>query len=73
MRTKKRKRLYRTRVAMPEPTVINQQWSMDFVSDQLISGRRFCVLNVTDKFNRELVGQLVAFSISGERVARFLS
>ena len=46
---------------------------MDFVSDQLINGRRFRVLNVTDNFNRELVGQLVAFSISGDRVARFLS
>ena len=32
-RTKKRKRLYRTRVELPEPTEINQQWSMDFVSD----------------------------------------
>ena len=73
VRTKKRKRLYRTRVEMPEPTAINQQWSMDFVSDQLINGRRFRVLNVTDNFNRELVGQLVAFSISGDRVARFLS
>ena len=31
------------------------------------------MLNITDNFNRELVGQLVAFSISGERVARFLS
>lgn len=48
-------------------------WAMDFVADQLINGRRFRVLNVTDNFNRELVGQLVAFSISGERVARFLS
>jgi len=73
VRTKKRKWLYRTRVELPEPTAIYQQWSMDFVADQLINGRRFRVLNVTDNFNRELVGQLVAFSISGERVARFLS
>ena len=73
MRTKKRKRLYRTRVELSEPTAINRQWAMDFVADQLINGRRFRVLNVPDNFNRELVGQLVAFSISGERVARFLS
>ena len=73
VRTKKQKRLCRTRVELPEPTEINQQWSMDFVSDQLINGRRFHVLNVTNNFNRELVGQLVAFSISGERVARFFS
>ena len=72
VRTKKRKRLYRTRVELPEPTAINQQWSMDFVADQLINRRRFRVLNITDNYNRELVGQLVAFSISDKRVARFL-
>ena len=72
VRTKKRKRLYRTRVELPGLTTINQQWSMDFVSDQLINGRRFCVLNVTDNFNRELVSQRVVFSISGGRIARFL-
>ena len=44
-----------------------------FVLDQPINARRFRVLNVTDNFNRELFGQLDAFSISGERVARFLS
>ena len=60
-------------VELPGPTTINQQWSMDFVSGQFINGRRFRVLNVTDNVNRKLVGQLVAFSISGERVARFLS
>jgi putative transposase len=58
---------------LPEPTTINQQRSTDFVADQLINGRRFRMLNVTDNFNRELVGQLVAFSISGERVARLTS
>ena len=73
VRTKKRKRLYSTRVELPELTAINQQWSMDIVADQLINGRRFRVLNVTDNFNRELVGRLVAFSISGERVYRFIS
>ena len=46
---------------------------MDFVYDQLASGRRFRVLNVIDDFNRELIGQLTAFSISGLQVARFLS
>tara|TARA_R110000850_G_scaffold52732_4_gene127117 strand:+ start:580 stop:897 length:318 start_codon:yes stop_codon:yes gene_type:complete len=46
---------------------------MDFVSDQLAKGRRFRVLNVVDDFFREIVGQLVAVSISGRQVARFLS
>ena len=46
---------------------------MDFVSDQLSNGRRFRVLNVVDDFSREMVGQLVAVSITGSQVARFLS
>lgn len=46
---------------------------MDFVSDQLANGRRYRVLNVVDGFSREMVGQLVAVSISGRQVARFLS
>lgn len=45
---------------------------MDFVHDQLACGRRFRVLNVVDNYSRECVGQLAAFSISGQRVARFL-
>lgn len=72
VRTKKRKKLQRPRVIMPAASRLNERWSMDFVSDQLSNGRRFRVLNIIDEFNRELVGQLVSISISGERVARFL-
>jgi putative transposase len=43
---------------------------MDFVSDQLATGRRLRVLNVVDDYTRECVLQVVDFSISGERVAR---
>lgn len=45
---------------------------MDFVSDQLSSGRRFRVLNIVDDYSREMVGQLVSVSITGNQVARFL-
>ncbi len=45
---------------------------MDFVSDQLSGGRRFRVLNVVDDYSREMVGQLISTSISGQQVARFL-
>ena len=45
---------------------------MDFVSDQLATGRRFRIFNLVDDFTRESVGQIVDFSISGERVARYL-
>lgn len=73
VRTKKRKKLVRPRVPMEVPTAVNQRWSMDFVSDQLASGRRFRVLNVVDDFSREIIGQLVAVSISGPQVARYLT
>jgi putative transposase len=46
--------------------------SMDFVSDQLASGRRFRVLNIVDDFSRECVGQLIEISIGGRPVARHL-
>ena len=73
VRTKKRKKLTRPRQPIEVPSAPNQRWSMDFVSDQLSSGRRFRVLNVVDDFSREMVGQLVSVSISGRQVARFLS
>jgi len=73
VRTKKRKKLVRPRVPMVVPVKANERWSLDFVSDQLACGRRFRILNIVDDFSRESIGQLVDFSISGLRVARFLS
>jgi putative transposase len=45
---------------------------MDFVSDQLMDGRRFRCLTVVDDCTRECKGILVDFSIGGQRVTRFL-
>lgn len=73
VRTKKRKKRIRPRQPMVTPIAKDIRWSMDFVSDQLVNGRRFRVLNVIDDHSREMIGQLTAFSISGQRVARFLS
>lgn len=72
VRTKKRKKLIRSRLPMDLPSAVNERWSMDFVSDQLSTGRRFRVLNIVDDYTRELVGQLVSVSITGARVSRFL-
>ena len=73
VRRKRRKRLAaRDRVPMPVPDAMNQRWSMDFVSDQLATGRRFRILNIVDDYTRECVGQIVDFSLSGERVSRLL-
>jgi putative transposase len=72
VRTKKRKKLQRPRLPMEVPLNVNERWSMDFVSDQLSNGRRFRVLNIVDDYSREMVGQLVSVSITGNQVARFL-
>ena len=72
VRAKRRRRLWRPRVRMAMPTRPNERWSIDFMSDQLASGRRFRILNVVDDFSRLCVGQLVATSITGARLALFL-
>ena len=73
VRTKRRKKLIRPRIPMSVPMAANERWSLDFVSDQLASGRRFRILNVVDDHTRECIGQLTDISISGQRMARFLS
>jgi len=73
VRTKRRrKKLTRPRVPIPEALGPDERWSVDFVSDQLASGRRFRVLNVVDDYSRECLGQIVDASISGARLGRFL-
>ncbi len=72
MRRKRRKRLDIPRIPMLVPSAVNERWSVDFVSDQLASGRRFRVFNVVDDFSRECVLQIVDFSISGQRLANEL-
>ena len=38
---KKKKRASHLRIVLPPPTSLNERWSMDFVTDNLINGRRF--------------------------------
>lgn len=35
------------------PEKLNESWSMDFLSDNLMDGRRFRILNVIDDYNCE--------------------
>jgi putative transposase len=35
------------------PQSVNQGWSMDFMCDSLVDGRRFRLLNIIDDYNRE--------------------
>ena len=60
-----------------EPLVVpagpNQSWSMDFMSDALLSGRKFRTLNVIDDFNREGLAIEPGFSMGSAVVARTLN
>ena len=67
-----RKRALGTRAPMTVPQDRNQRWSLDFVSDSLVDGRRFRILCVIDDFSRECLATVVDNSISGVRVAREL-
>jgi putative transposase len=67
-----RKRAIGTRAPMAMPQGADQRWSLDFVSDMLVDGRRFRVLVVVDDFTRECLALVVDTSLSGIRVAREL-
>ncbi len=66
------KRALGTRAPMAIPQGRNQRWSLDFISDSLIDGRRFRILCVIDDFGRECLAAIVDNSLSGIRVAREL-
>lgn len=63
-----------TRVKEPllVPCGPNKTWSMDFMSDALLNGRRFRVLNIIDDFNREALCVEPGFSIGSAAVLRKL-
>ena len=69
---KSRRRAVGARGPLPVMALPNQRWSLDFVHDQLVGGRRFRVLNVNDDVTRECLAAVADTSISGGRVAREL-
>lgn len=54
------------------PQGINKTWSMDFMTDSLVDGRRFRLLNVMDDYNRESLAVEVDTSLPALRVIRVL-
>ena len=67
-----RKRALGTRTPMPGAVLPNDRWSLDFVSDQFVSGRRFRILGIYDDCTRECLAAVADVSLSGRRVAREL-
>lgn len=68
LRARQRKRVSLPRGAVPPASGRNQCWSMDFVHDQLASGRTFRVLTVIDQWSRESVRLEANVSLTGRSV-----
>lgn len=62
----------RERNVILQPLGENICWSMDFMSDRLIDGRKIRTLNIIDDYNRECLSIEVEVSIPTQRVIRTL-
>lgn len=73
---KRRKGKRRLPVRNSEPLVVpstaNHCWSMDFMSDALMCGRRFRTFNAVDDFNREILAIEIDLGLPAARVIRVL-
>jgi putative transposase len=56
-----------------KPNAPNEVWSLDFVADQLVDGRRFRALTVVDIFTRESLAIEAGQSLKGEDVVGVLN
>ncbi len=54
------------------PEALNQSWSIDFMHDALVCGRRFRTFNVVDDFNREALAIEIDLNIPAQRMVRVL-
>ena len=69
---KRRKIAAAARVVTPTPAGPNEKWSMDFVTDSLVTGRRFRALAIVDDYSRECLALEVDTSLGGARVVAVL-
>lgn len=74
IRRRAKKRLPdRVKLPLSVPDAPNQVWSIDFMTDSLVDGRKFRLLNVIDDFNRESLAIEVDTSMPSLRVIRVLN
>lgn len=71
-RKRRRKGAAGARMVMPAPERPNQKWSMDFVTDSIVTGRRFRALAIVDNYSRECPAIEVDTSMGGARVVNVL-
>jgi putative transposase len=74
VRQRRRKKIHRTATApFPPATHLNQRWTMDFIEDRLVTGRKFRTFNVMDAFSRRGLASEVDTSLPGCRVVQVLN
>jgi putative transposase len=71
-RKRRRKGTAGARAVIPSPERPNQKWSMDFVADSIVTGRRFRALAIVDDYSRECPAIEVDTSLGGRRVVGVL-
>lgn len=69
---RRRKGAAGARMVIPAAERPNQHWSMDFVTDSLVTGRRFRALAIVDDYSRECPAIEVDTSLGGRRVVNVL-
>lgn len=73
IRYKRRKKLVSIpRIKLENGSRVNESWAMDFVSDELYSGKRFRALTIVDTYSRECLAIYVAQGILGTDVVNVL-
>jgi putative transposase len=73
VRKRKRKRIgLAERLVLPKPSAPNESWSMDYVADALIDGRKLRALTIVDDFSKECLAIEVDTSLPGSRVVAVL-
>ena len=73
VRTRKRRKVaMQPRLKLDRASRVNERWSMDFVTDQLVGGRYFRVFTVVDQFSRECVALHAGVSIRSKDIGEVL-
>lgn len=72
LRRRKRKKLRLVRQEIPRANCSMERLALDFMSDSLVTGRKFRVLTIVDEFSKECPTLYVAHSIEGDGVVRVL-
>ena len=73
LRKRRRRKIASTaRVTALKPAAANEMWSMDFVMDSIVTGRKFRALAIIDQYSRECPAIEVDTSLGGARVVAVL-